>query len=53
MLSVVVFGHRLSGIQWVGAGMVFGGIGAEAEMKRRGEVAKSEVKKAIEERQGG
>lgn len=40
MLSVVWFGHRLSGMQWVGVGMVFGGIGAEAEIKRRGEVAK-------------
>lgn len=50
MLSVVMFGHRLSGMQWVGVGMVFGGIGAEAEMKRRGEVAKREAKKAMKEK---
>lgn len=45
MLSVVMFGHSLSGMQWVGVGMVFGGIGAEGEIKRRGEVAKREAKK--------
>lgn len=49
MLSVVMFGHRLSGMQWVGVGMVFGGIGAEAEMKRRGEVAKREAKRLAED----
>ncbi|KAF8418192.1 UAA transporter [Tirmania nivea] len=49
MLSVVMFGHRLSGMQWVGVGMVFGGIGAEAEMKRRGEVAKRKAKKVVME----
>jgi len=36
ILSVVMFGHRLSGIQWVGVGMVFGGIGAKAGMEKRG-----------------
>ena len=37
LLSVVVFGHRLRGGQWVGVGVVFMGIGIEAGMKRRGE----------------
>ena len=35
MLSVVWFGHRLSAMQWVGVGLVFGGVGAEGWMKRR------------------
>ena len=48
ILSVVMFGHRLSGMQWVGVGMVFGGVGAEAEIKRRGEVAKREAKRLAE-----
>lgn len=53
MLSVVMFGHRLSSMQWVGVGMVFGGIGAEAEMKRRGEVAKREVRRHANTGEGG
>lgn len=35
MLSVVWFGHRLSGMQWVGVGLVFGGVGAEGWIQRR------------------
>ncbi|KAF8466982.1 UAA transporter [Kalaharituber pfeilii] len=53
MLSVVLFGHRLSGMQWVGVGMVFGGVAAEGEMKRRGEVAKREAKKRAIMENGG
>ncbi|KAL7265965.1 UDP-galactose transporter [Rhizina undulata] len=44
IFSVVAFGHSLSGMQWLGVGLVFGGIGAEAEIKRRGETAKKKVK---------
>ena len=33
VLSVVWFGHRLTGMQWAGVGLVFGGIGAEAGVK--------------------
>jgi UDP-galactose transporter B1 len=35
LLSVVWFGHRLSGGQWVGVGLVFGGVGAEAWAQKR------------------
>lgn len=44
IFSVVAFGHSLSGMQWLGVGLVFGGVGAEAEMKRQGEVAKRRAK---------
>lgn len=43
ILSVVAFGHRLSLMQWAGVGLVFSGIGAEAEMKRREK--KTKIKK--------
>ncbi|WWD22854.1 hypothetical protein CI109_107348 [Kwoniella shandongensis] len=35
LLSVVVFEHTLTKGQWMGVGVVFGGIGVEAGMKRR------------------
>jgi UDP-galactose transporter B1 len=35
ILSVVWFGHRLSGMQWLGVALVFGGIGVEAELSKR------------------
>lgn len=44
MLSVVAFGHRLSGMQWLGVGLVFGGIGAEAAIARREKMAKEAAK---------
>lgn len=34
LLSVAVFGHKLSPGQWMGVGVVFAGIGLEAAMKR-------------------
>ena len=34
ILSVLWFGHRLSGMQWVGVGLVFGGVGAEGWIQR-------------------
>ena len=40
MLSVLWFGHRLSGMQWVGVGLVFGGVGAEGWIQRREKKAK-------------
>ncbi|KAK6523258.1 UDP-galactose transporter [Orbilia ellipsospora] len=40
ILSVFAFGHTLSLMQWLGVGLVFGGIGGEAEMKRREKKAK-------------
>jgi len=35
ILSVFAFGHSLSMMQWLGVGLVFGGVGGEAEMSRR------------------
>ncbi|KAK2070178.1 hypothetical protein P8C59_004696 [Phyllachora maydis] len=46
MLSVVAFGHRLSGMQWLGVGLVFGGIGVEAGIVRREKLAKDAAKRA-------
>ncbi|CAI4212113.1 unnamed protein product [Parascedosporium putredinis] len=46
ILSVIAFGHRLTGMQWLGVGLVFGGIGAEATIARREKLAKEAAKKA-------
>lgn len=43
ILSVVYYGHSLNHKQWMGVGLVFGGIGFEAYLKR-----KAESKKAAE-----
>ncbi|KAI4182192.1 MAG: hypothetical protein L6R41_006140 [Letrouitia leprolyta] len=45
MLSVIWFGHTLSGMQWVGVGLVFGGVGAEGWIQRREKAAKERAKK--------
>ena len=45
ILSVVAFGHRLSQMQWLGVGLVFGGIGVEAQIARSEKRAKEAVKK--------
>lgn len=45
MLSVLWFGHHLSGMQWVGVGLVFGGVGAEGVIQRREKAAKDKAKK--------
>lgn len=39
LLSVVVYKHRLTSGQWLGAGIVFAGISVEAFVKRNGEIA--------------
>lgn len=44
MLSVLWFGHHLSGMQWVGVGLVFGGVGAEGVIQRREKAAKAREK---------
>ena len=41
MLSVLWFGHRLTGMQWVGVALVFGGVGAEGLIQRREKAAKA------------
>ncbi|KAL1857455.1 hypothetical protein VTK73DRAFT_8085 [Phialemonium thermophilum] len=46
ILSVVAFGHRLSRMQWLGVGLVFGGIGVEAAIARREKMAKEKNKLA-------
>jgi UDP-galactose transporter B1 len=46
ILSVVAFGHRLTGMQWLGVGLVFGGIGVEAGIARQEKLAKEAAKKA-------
>ncbi|KAK6534190.1 UDP-galactose transporter [Arthrobotrys megalospora] len=48
ILSVFAFGHTLSLMQWLGVGLVFGGIGGEAEMKRREKKAKVDKSKKAE-----
>ncbi|KAL2022308.1 hypothetical protein VTK56DRAFT_5706 [Thermocarpiscus australiensis] len=46
ILSVVAFGHRLSRMQWLGVGLVFGGIGVEAQIARREKLAKEAANRA-------
>jgi UDP-galactose transporter B1 len=44
ILSVLWFGHTLGGKQWMGVGLVFGGIGAEAYITRQEKAAKEKEK---------
>lgn len=44
ILSVVWFGHSLTGMQWLGVGLVFGGIGMEAELSKREKKRKDAAK---------
>lgn len=46
MLSVVAFGHRLSSMQWLGVGLVFGAIGVEAGIARSEKLKKEAAKAA-------
>ena len=46
ILSVVAFGHRLTHMQWLGVGLVFGGIGVEAAIARREKMEKEAQKAA-------
>ena len=46
MLSVFAFGHALSRMQWLGVGLVFGGIGVEAQITRREKAAKDAARRA-------
>lgn len=47
MLSVVAFGHRLTRMQWLGVGLVFGGIGVEAAIARREKMAKEAAARRV------
>lgn len=44
LLSVFWFGHSLSAGQWLGVGLVFGGIGAEAAVQKQEKAAKERAK---------
>lgn len=44
ILSVVAFGHRLTQMQLLGVGLVFGGIGVEAAIARQEKIAKEAAK---------
>jgi solute carrier family 35 (UDP-galactose transporter), member B1 len=50
ILSVVAFGHRLSGMQWLGVGLVFGASGVEGQIARREKAAKEAGKRAGEKK---
>ena len=43
IISVLWFGHSLTGMQWLGVGLVFGGIGIEAELGKREKRAKEKA----------
>ena len=45
IISVLWFGHRLTGMQWVGVALVFGGIGVEAELSKREKRLKEEARR--------
>ncbi|KAI9862681.1 MAG: UDP-galactose transporter [Trichoglossum hirsutum] len=45
ILSVLWFGHRLSPMQWLGVGLVFGGVGAEGVGQRREKAEKERREK--------
>ena len=40
VLSVIWFGHKIQGMQWLGVALVFSGIGGEAIMNRREKLEK-------------
>jgi UDP-galactose transporter B1 len=48
LMSVVLFGHQVTQMQWVGVGLVFGGVGAEAVFNRREKAKKAAAKKKAE-----
>ena len=45
IISVVWFGHSLTSMQWLGVGLVFGGIGFEAELNKREKESKEKAKR--------
>lgn len=52
VLSVLWFGHSIQGMQWLGVGLVFGGIGAEAAINRREKKMKEKAKLEAAKGQG-
>lgn len=53
VLSVLWFGHKISGMQWIGVGLVFGGVGGEAAMGRRDKLAKERKAQARAQSEAG
>ncbi|KAF2665006.1 UAA transporter [Microthyrium microscopicum] len=51
VLSVVYFGHKITPMQWLGVGLVFGGIGGEAGMGRREKLQKERKKGEAEKKE--
>ncbi|KAI0128842.1 UAA transporter [Xylariales sp. AK1849] len=49
ILSVFAFGHSLSQMQWLGVGLVFGGIGVEAQIATKEKKAKEAAKRRAAE----
>lgn len=47
IFSVVWFGHRVQGMQWLGIGLVFGGVGTEGYIERQAKMAKEAEKKRL------
>ena len=47
LLSVVVYNHKLTGGQWLGAAVVFSGISVEAFVKRKGSLTFINPKKFL------
>jgi UDP-galactose transporter B1 len=45
LMSVVLFGHTVTNMQWLGVGLVFGGIGAEAAYTRQEKKEKERKKR--------
>jgi UDP-galactose transporter B1 len=43
IISVVWFGHQLSFMQWLGVGLVFGGVGGEGVIQRQEKAKKKTV----------
>ncbi|EEH39355.2 UDP-galactose transporter [Paracoccidioides lutzii Pb01] len=52
LLSVMWFGHRLSGGQWIGVGLVFGGIGAEGLVQKWEKAKKLADKEKLDNNKG-
>jgi solute carrier family 35 (UDP-galactose transporter), member B1 len=45
IVSVLAFGHHLTQTQWLGVGLVFGGIGVEAGISRQEKLAKEAARR--------
>jgi UDP-galactose transporter B1 len=43
IISVLWFGHKLSPMQWLGVGFVFGGVGGEGIIQRREKALKQKA----------